>query len=171
VLKRALIGILKGALVGGLLAAAVIYGLGFTVFPIWLAYLGAVATGALTGLVAGKAIWERDSRIEVSLKAAVGALIAAGAMFAIRKWLNVSLDLGPLGHGNVGQLPVTSLPMIATALALFYEIDNTGEPAQAKAGPKSRVEAPKSRAPELESDLDAELEDEASAGAERKLKH
>ncbi len=128
VLKRALFGLVKGVVVGGALGALVVFGLGMPVFAAWAAYVAAVLSGALTGLFAGRAIWERDARIEAGLKAGVGALIGAAAMFAIRKWLNVSLDLGELGRGTVGQLPLASLPLISTALALFYELDNTGEP-------------------------------------------
>ena len=138
-LKRTLVGLLKGIVVGAVLGLAVVYGLGMPVFAAWVAYLAAVLTGALTGLVAGRAIWEKGARIEAGLKAAAGAVVAAGAMFAIRKWLNVPADLGALGKGLLGELPIASLPLIATGLALFFEIDNTGESAQPPA--KKRVDA------------------------------
>lgn len=51
-LKRALLGLVKGAVVGGLLGVAFVFGLGMPVFAAWAAYLGAVLTGALTGLLA-----------------------------------------------------------------------------------------------------------------------
>jgi hypothetical protein len=145
-------GLLKGALVGGLLGAVCIYGLGMPVVAAWLAYLGAVLAGALTGLVAGRPIWAKGARIEAGLKAGAGALLAAAGMFAIRKWLGVSLDLGALGHGVIGDLPIVAFPMVATALALFFEIDNTGgEPEPPK---KTRVESV-----ELGSDAAAEAEE------------
>jgi len=137
--KRALVGLLKGAIIGAILGLVIVYGLGMPVFAAWLAYLAAVVTGALTGLVAGRAIWEKGARIEAGLKAAAGAVVAAGAMFAIRKWLNVPADLGALGRGVIGDLPIASLPLIATGLALFFEIDNTGE--SNDPGPKKRVGA------------------------------
>ena len=59
-LRRVLFGLLKGAIVGGLLATALVYGLGMPVIAPWLAYLAAVVTGAVTGLVAGKPIWTKD---------------------------------------------------------------------------------------------------------------
>jgi hypothetical protein len=169
VLKRVLFGLLKGALVGGLLGAAVVFGLGMPVFAAWVAYVAAVLAGALTGLVAGRAIWEKDARIEAGLKAGVGALIGVAAMFAIRKWLNLSLDLGALGKGAVGQLPLASLPLIATVLALFYELDNTGDAGPEPPAKKTRVEGDGAKAPaaleDLESALDAQAEEEAEQKA------
>jgi hypothetical protein len=168
VLKRALFGILKGALIGGLLGAAVVFGLGMPVFAAWAAYVAAVLTGAVTGLVAGRAIWEKDARIEAGLKAGVGAVIGAAAMFAIRKWLNLSVDLGELGRGTVGQLPLASLPMIATALALFYELDNTGDVGPAAPTKKARVEADEVKALGASEELDEQAEEEA---AQKATKH
>ena len=97
-----------------------------------LAYLLAVATGIVTGLVAGKPIWAKDARIEAGLKAAAGAVVGAGLMYALRTWGGVSVDLGAYGNGVLGELPMTALPMVATVLALFYEIDNSGEEPDAK---------------------------------------
>lgn len=171
-LKRALIGLLKGALVGGLIGAAVVFGLSMPVFAAWAAYLGALLTGALTGLVAGRGIWEKDARIEAGLKAGVGALIATGAMFAVRKWLNVSLDLGTLGKGVIGQLPLASLPLISTALALFYELDNTGDADPPVVARKTRVEGEADGAVAAEPALDQAVEEEAEAeAAEKATKH
>ncbi|MBI3204983.1 MAG: hypothetical protein HYZ29_25830 [Myxococcales bacterium] len=166
-LKRLLSGLLKGAVVGGLVGAALVFGLGMPVFAAWLAYLAAALTGALTGLVAGKAIWEKDARIEAGLKAGAGALIGAGAMFAIRRWLSLSLDLGQFGNGVVGDLPIASLPMVATALALFYELDNTGGSAGAPPVKKTRVGGA-SAANDERAELEQALDEEAEADAARK---
>ena len=166
-LKRALIGLLKGVLVGGALAAGLVYGLGIPVFAAWLAYVAAIVTGAATGLVAGKPIWQKDGRIEAGLIAVAGAVVAAFAMFGVRQWLGISIDLGELGKGALGDLPLTSLPLIATALALFFEIDNTGD--DSKAGPKdkTRVTDDKARVDEVADDL----ADEAEEIPPEKLRH
>ncbi|MBK7581301.1 MAG: hypothetical protein IPI67_13935 [Myxococcales bacterium] len=171
-LKRVLFGLLKGSVVGGLLGAAVVFGLGMPVFAAWLAYVAAALTGALTGLVAGRAIWEKDARIEAGLKAGVGAVIATLAMFAVRKWLNVSLNLGQLGHGAVGQLPLASLPLISTVLALFYELDNTGDSgAPETPAKKVRVEAEGADAVASTDDLQAALEADDEEAARKATKH
>jgi hypothetical protein len=128
-----------------------------------LAYPLAVLLGVLSGLVAGKPIWQRDARIEAALKAVVGAVVGGGVMFALRKWVNPTLDLGALGAGELGQLPVVSLPLIATALSLLFELDNTGEPAGGAAD-KARIEQGKTR---VADELESELEDEIGASSQK----
>lgn len=172
-LRRLLLGLLKGALVGGVLGALLVFGLGVPVMQAWLAYLAAVVVGALTGLVAGKPIWASGARVEAGLKAAAGAIVAGVGMIAVRRWLNVNLDLGALGKGGLGSLSIVSLPLIATVLGLLFEADNTGDD-----GPpvtKKRVEPDKLRLPGEEAGLEEteqELGDEsreASASESRRL--
>jgi hypothetical protein len=126
-LKRLLIGLVKGVLLGAVLGLVLVKGLGVATMGVWAAYLLAVVTGVLSGLVAGKPIWAAGARIEAGLKALVGALLGAGLMYVVRRWLGLHLDLGQLGQGSVGQLPIVSLPLIATALSMLYELDNTGD--------------------------------------------
>ncbi len=169
-LKRLLFGLVKGVLVGGLLGLLLVKGLGLTAFGAILAYLFAVLAGVLTGLVAGKPIWAKGARIEAGLKAFVGALLGAGVMFILRKWVPVHLDLGAFGNGVLGELPIASLPVVATGLALLYEIDNTGgdEPEEAE-GAKSKKRVDAGAAPEEES-LEEALERE-DAEQRRSARH
>jgi hypothetical protein len=153
--RRLLVGLVLGVVIGGIVAAAVVKGLGVTSFVASggpaLAYIAAIVTGVLAGLVAGKPIWAKGAWIEVGLKAFFGSLLAAGAMFALRKWGAVSVNLAALGSGTLGDLPVTSLPIISTVLSVFYEADNTDPPPEAEAGKgaasaassNKRVAAPK----------------------------
>jgi hypothetical protein len=165
--KRAVIGLVKGLLLGGVLALVLVKGLGVATFGALIAYPVAVLIGVLAGLVAGKPIWRRDARIEVALKAVVGAIVAGGLMFGLRKWVNPSLDLGAFGAGELGELPVVSLPLIATALSVLFELDNTAEPVSETAD-KQRIAPDKARvAGELESELDDEIQ-ASSQKAERK---
>jgi hypothetical protein len=137
-LKRLLFGLIFGLLVGGLLAAAVVKGVGILAFAtsgagVALPYVFAAVTGVLVGLVAGKPIWSSGGQIEAGLKAVVGAAIAAAAMWAMRRWfmldLNLhSMGLGPAAPTAAGLLPVTTLPVIAAVLGAFYEADNTPAP-------------------------------------------
>ena len=140
--KRLLYGLVFGLFVGGLLAAAVVKGLGMAVFAgtsgAILAYVFAAVTGVLVGLVAGKPIWAAGGQIEAGLKAVAGALVGAAAMFAMRRWLSLDLDLHSLGLGSAaaGDLPAITLPAIAAVLGAFYEADNT--PAPDDKNPKSK---------------------------------
>jgi hypothetical protein len=169
-LKRLVLGLLLGLLVGGLIAAAVIKGLGMLAFDgtggMVLAYVFAAVTGVLVGLVAGKPIWASGGQIEAGLKAVVGALLGAGAMFAMRRWLSVDLDLHSLGGITpatpqaAGLLPATTLPLIAAVLGAFYEADNTPEApdkaaAKGKEGAKSKVRVAHDEGDEAEDEAEA----------------
>ena len=133
-LRRLLIGLVLGLIVGGLVAAGLVAGLGVSTFAsaggAVVAYVVAAVTGVLTGLVAGKPIWSSGAKIEAGLKAAFGALVGAGLMFALRKWggsWTISLPaIGAIGPTSVADLPATSLPFVAAALGAFFGIDNTG---------------------------------------------
>ena len=95
------------------------------------AYLAAALAGAVTGLIAGKPIWASNAKIEGGLKALFGALMGAGAMFALRQWatgFDVNLSfLGGGGPAPVGELPAASLPLIAAVLGGLFGLDNTDE--------------------------------------------
>ena len=159
-LKRLVVGLVKGLVVGGLAAAALVAGLGVTSFGALIGYPAAVATGALVGLIAGKPIWAADAKIEALLKALVGAGIGAALLLLLRKWLAIDLDLSAygLGHGAVGELPAAALPAIAGGLAAFFELDNT-EVTTAGGPKKARVAEPKQR-------VGADTGAEAEAGSE-----
>lgn len=145
--KRLVVGLVKGLVTGAVVAALLVQGLHLASFGgALLAYVAAVVTGVLVGLVAGKPIWSKGARIEAGLKAFAGALLAAGAMYAIRRWLNMHVDLTALsaGAGALGELPATSLPLLATVLAVIFELDNTGD--DEDAGPKAKAKSKASRA-------------------------
>jgi hypothetical protein len=153
-LWRLLVGFVIGLVVGGLLAAALVAGLKVTAFQgpagLALAYTAAALGGVLTGLFAGKPIWAADAKLEAGLKAFFGALLAAGGMFALRQWAGAwTVDLngvGALGRGAVGDLPVTSLPIVAAVLGALFELDNTGEKrADASKGGAAALPEPRRR--------------------------
>lgn len=127
-LKRLIVGLVLGVVIGAIAAAVLVQGLGMAVFAsAALAYLAAAATGALSGLVAGKPIWSADGKIEAGLKAFFGVLLGLGGMFVLRQWVHLQVDLDMLkaGEGEIGDLPAASLPIIAAVLSGFFELDNT----------------------------------------------
>jgi hypothetical protein len=154
-LKRLLVGLFLGLVIGGALAAVLIKGLSLPLFASGtggaaLAYLFAAVTGVVVGLVAGKPIWASGGQIEAGLKAFFGALLGAGAMFALRRFVTTPIDLSAIsaGAGAIGELPALTLPIIAAVLGGFYELDNTPEPekkddkdAKPKSDAKVRVAA------------------------------
>ena len=122
---RLIAGALVGLILGAGVAAAVVKGLGIIVFPALLAYLLAAGVGLLTGLFAGKPVWAAGGQIEAGLKAFFGALLATGAMFALRMWVHQGINLGAFGAGEIGTLPAASLPLIAATLGALFGLDNT----------------------------------------------
>jgi hypothetical protein len=177
--KRLMGGLVIGIVMGAIAAVAVVKGLGVTSFldRSILAYVAALATGAFVGLVAGRPIWAKGAWIEVALKAFFGSLLAAGGMLALRKWGVFSLDLSSVGAGagQIRDLPAATLPLIATVLSVFYEIDNTDPPAESASVVKaskaegSRV-APSKAAPGPRVATPEEESDEESA-ASKKLRN
>ncbi len=155
-------------IVGAAIAAVLVAGMHVLAFEgslgVLLAYASAAAAGAATGLVAGKPIWASGAKVEAGLKAFFGALLAAGAMFALRQWATGwTVDLALLHGGGpapVGALPGAALPLIAAVLGGFFELDNTGDGDEAAtrkrvAGSGAASKAVKRVSPEAEED-DAE---------------
>jgi len=182
---RLLLGLLKGIIVGGLFGVGLSYA-----FPSVMAapgpvvhYLLAAAAGVLIGLVAGKPIWAKDAKIEAGMKALVGAVIGAGLMFAIRRWMTVPFPVAipnitranlslqeTAANGTFGGLAITSYAIVAAVLGMFYDADNTPSAedksksaSEAKESPKTRIDAAKAAAIDLD-----DLEDEAPADKKAK---
>jgi hypothetical protein len=127
-LRRFLLGLTEGLVLGLALGVASARGLGLGSPGAVVALLLGAGAGFGIGLVAGRPIWARDAKTEALLKAAAGALGGLGLSFALRRWLNVHVDLSmfSLGAGAAGQLSVVTLPVITTLLALFFELDDDG---------------------------------------------
>ncbi|WP_394825133.1 hypothetical protein [Pendulispora albinea] len=169
-LKRIFVGLVLGLVMGSLVAALVVKGLGMLAFPKILAYLFAGVTGVVTGLVAGKPIWAQGGQIEAGLKAGFGALVGVGLMYAMRHWLHLQVDIAPLGAagiGGVGELPAVSLPLIGAFLAAFYSADNTPEDAASadKSGAKG-ARLPEKKAPAGKRTRVASSEDDEDVDAD-----
>jgi hypothetical protein len=96
-----------------------------------IVYTATIVTGILVGLVAGRPVWKPGGKLEALIKSFVGAFIATTSMFGVRKWLpstKVDLDFLRLGAGVLGQVPAASLPLVASALALVFEVDHAFGP-------------------------------------------
>jgi len=183
-LKRLAFGLIFGLVVGGLLAAAVVKGVGMLAFTgaggTALAFVFAAVTGLLVGLVAGKPIWASGGQIEAGLKAGVGAALAMLAMLGMRHWLNFDLDLHSMGLSpatptHAGLLPVATLPVIAAILGAFYEADNTPASEEEKSGAKSKggkesADKKKVRVAEAKKDASDDDEELVEAPAKRSKK-
>ena len=181
-LRRLLVGLVLGLVVGGLVAAGFVQGLHVLTFGdgtggALFAYATAAVTGGLTGLVAGKPIWASGAKIEAGLKAFFGALIATGLMFALRQW-GGTIPVPPTQFTpaevdqiiqHAGSLPAMALPMLAAVLGGFFEIDNTGGGESDTKGSRKRVadEGAKAKPRVAASEDDGEEEAPPAAAAKR----
>lgn len=172
-LRRLFTGLVLGLIIGGIAAVVLIKGLGVTVMAGLLAYAAALVTGAVVGLVAGKPIWAEGAWIEGLLKTFFGALLGAGGMFLLQKFAGMELDLSRFqaGSGPLGALPIVALPVIATVLSVFYELDNTDAPQEEKGHRVAgKAPAPKLRAPASSRRPEVESPDAESALSSKKAK-
>jgi hypothetical protein len=181
-IRRLFTGLVLGLVLGGGIAAALVKGVGMN--PSFteaggalVAYMAALATGAVVGLVAGKPIWAKGAWIEALLKTFFGALLGAGGMFLLQRFVGMHVDLTAyhLGSGSVGNLAFLSLPAIATVLSVFFELDNTDAPAEpdktqdkARRVATGKPAAAKLRAPASSAAAEALDEDEVAASKRAK---
>lgn len=174
-LKRLLFGLVKGALIGAALAAIVVKGLGMVTWTTLFAFLFAAAAGILTALLTGKPIWASDAKVENGIKAVVGVIIGCVAMFGLRKWVGVDLDLNQLqaGAGRMGDLPAAALPAVSMLLALLFEIDNTGAESEDELSQKRMrlVEERKKRVGIEDAELAEDELEAAGAGAKARQRN
>jgi hypothetical protein len=129
-LRRLFVGLFEGLVIGMALAIAAARGLGLSAPGALVAAALAGVAGFLVGLVAGRPIWARNAKTEALLKAGVGALVGVGLSFALGHWWSLPVDLSAysFGAGPAGQLAALTLPLIASVLALFFELDDTDGP-------------------------------------------
>ncbi len=125
-LRRLVLGLFEGVVIGTAVALGLDRGLGIATLGPWLGYLAAAFTGVLVGLVAGKPLWRRDAKVEALLKAGAGALLASALLYALRRWAQVPVDLSAVGGGSgaLPDLPLATLPLLATTLAVLFELDD-----------------------------------------------
>ena len=136
-LKRLLIGILKGVTVGSAVAAALYFGLHQGSLEGLLAYVLYGAVGALTGVVAGKPLWKQGAWIEALLRGVFGIAVGCGLYALASSFLPVAAIPLPaglfprLGDAEVPRLlfqqPLAMAPLLATLYASLIELDNDGK--------------------------------------------
>ncbi|MFO0660978.1 MAG: hypothetical protein U0165_14275 [Polyangiaceae bacterium] len=160
-LKRLLIGVIKGLLLGGLAYAGPAFGLHWAFSGAFLAYVLAVVLGAMTGLIAGKPIWSSGAGIEAGLKSFFGMGLGALGLFLVHRFL----PLDPLVN-MIPQLSSQSpapgynllaLPIVSTLIAMLYEIDNT--PEQDDGSKAKAASTPKKLSGARIADLDTPIDD------------
>lgn len=143
-LKRLLIGVIKGLLVGAAIGSALHFGLGWTTAAGLFAYLLAMGSGATAGVLAGKPPWRQQAWIESVLKSVAGLGVGALAYWGASTWLAAPLPLEVPGIAS--GTPWTEMTLgITTATAAVFgalvELDNTDDDSKGKPKRNVRVSA------------------------------
>jgi hypothetical protein len=125
---RAVLGLLKGTLVGGALGWAA---LKLGVAGGAAAFLTYALIGALVGMICGKPPWRQDTFWTSALKGLFGLAVGVGLYWAGSKVLGGIHVALPAGLGappdrSVAQLPILLGPMIGALWGAFVEIDDGG---------------------------------------------
>jgi hypothetical protein len=136
-LKRLIIGILKGLILGGGAAVALYLVAHVGSVSGLFGYLLYGALGAITGVVAGKALWKPGAWIEALLRGVFGiavgcGLYALGAVVLTGSAIDFSGLLGSLpatsaAASKLYQQPLVMAPLFATLYASLIELDNDGK--------------------------------------------
>ncbi len=164
-LKRLLVGLLKGLVAGAAIGTLFQVALGWSTTAGLLGYLIAMGTGATAGILSGRPPWAQEAWIESVLKALVG--LGLGALFywlAVR-FANVALPFAVV-HAPRGtpwtSVPLLYAPPIAGIYGAFIELDNTGSAGKggAKKG-KAKAKARVAVDDPFELSVDKPLADEA----------
>ncbi len=129
---RVIVGLIKGAIVGGGIAFGLLkLGLGAPIF----AYLACALVGALVGVVAGRPPWKAETIWTPVLKMVVGAGIGAGlCALGLRVLPAHTFNVSGLGEVALASAPVLSVA-VGLIYGLFVELDDggdKGEPAKPK---------------------------------------
>jgi hypothetical protein len=121
---RIIVGLVKGAIVGGGVGYGLIrLGLGSTVFV----YLACALVGALVGVVAGRAPWKAETIWTPILKMVVGAGIGAGlAALGLRVLPSTTFNITGLGELSLASAPVLALA-VGVLYGMFVELDDGGD--------------------------------------------
>lgn len=143
-LKRLIIGVIKGLLVGAAIGSAFHFGLGWTTAAGLLGYLLAMGSGATAGVLAGKPPWRQQAWIESVLKSVAGLGVGALAYWVASTWLGFTLpfDVPGVAAGTPWtEMTVGISTVTAAVFGALVELDNTDDDSKSKPGRKVRVSA------------------------------
>jgi hypothetical protein len=130
---RVILGLIKGAIVGG--------GVGFGLLKLgftggFFAYVACALVGALVGVVAGRAPWKAETNWTWIVKMIVGAIIGAGLCALGMHFLPAkSFTVTQLGELPLQSGPVLA-PLIGVLYGVFVEVDDGGNKQPAAAAAK-----------------------------------
>ncbi len=129
-LKRLVMGLVKGVLIGGAVGAGLHFGLGWTIASGLLGYLLAMGAGATAGILVGKPPWKQAAWIESLLKAVAGLGVGALIYWVSSKWGSFELPFAIPGveSGTAWtEVPLLFVTAVSAVFGTLIELDNTDE--------------------------------------------
>ncbi len=142
-LKRLVVGLLKGTLIGAALGAGVHFGLGWTEASGLLAYLLSMGAGATAGVLAGTPVWRQATWIESVLKAVAGVGVGALLYWVSVRWGDFQLPvaLPSVASGTSWtDVPLLFMTGVSAVFGTLVELDNTpDEPPVERKGQKLKA--------------------------------
>lgn len=125
--KRLLLGLLKGLVLGGVVGAAITFGLKTTVTGVG-AYALYALVGAFAGVLAGRPPWLKGAWVESILKGLFGLAVGAGLYALAMRFLQIPVpNLAGVGDGVLTSQPMLMAPGIGAIYAALIELDNDGK--------------------------------------------
>ncbi len=129
-MKRLVLGLLKGLVIGGVLGALFFYAFGLHHVEGALAYVFAGLAALVAGVFAGQPPWRKGAWIGSILKGLFGFGLGAGLYWLVQKFAP-GMDLKDLLRASetttIATAPVTFMPLIAVVYATLVELDDGAE--------------------------------------------
>jgi ABC-type Mn2+/Zn2+ transport system permease subunit len=139
--KRLVLGLLKGLVIGGALGALFFYAFGVQSISGALAFVLAGLAALLAGVFAGQPPWKKGAWIGSILKGLFGFGLGAGLYWVVQRFApgaNLQELLRASEATTIATAPVAFMPIVAAVYAMLVEIDDgseegsTADPALAK---------------------------------------
>lgn len=127
-LKRLILGLVKGLVLGGVVGAAITFGLATASLGGVAAYALYALVAAFAGVLAGRPPWVKGAWVESVLKGLFGVAVGVGLYALASRFLLMPLPNLAGGEPLAAALqPMLMAPAIGAIYAALIELDNTGE--------------------------------------------
>ncbi|MDP3277092.1 MAG: hypothetical protein Q8Q09_18010 [Deltaproteobacteria bacterium] len=133
--KRLVLGLLKGLVIGGALGALFFLVLGINGSGA-LAYVLAGLAAAIAGIFAGQPPWRQGAWVGTILKGTFGLGVGAALYWVVQRFLGgVPIPaLGSVSASTIAEAPIAFMPIVAAVYSMLIELDDGGEDNSATAG-------------------------------------
>jgi len=128
--KRLVLGLLKGLVIAGALGALFFYAFGLHAVSGVGAYLLAGLATLVAGIFAGQPPWKKGAWIGSILKGVFGFALGAGMYWLVQKFAP-GMDLQRVLRANepttIATAPLTFMPIVGAIYSMLVEIDDGAE--------------------------------------------